>query len=1170
MEEIFGDSVRLPFFEIDNHALHTIWEDGFDRMVEEARDRPFALRPVRQNALKASLLFEKPQLISWNGPRTRYRCRLSISEILRNASVALSKHVPIGNIRNFRRSLEERKKDWRTVMSQIAVEEVNHTSEAKSISSPVLPSLLPGFNMNQKLDISGVLMLPVPFPHEPIAIANMWTNMVFDLEMLGIVLEENWNRHRSAFKDSGNDTNIIESEYCQSHSRSSIINTFLVFKSSEAWCIRPVTGQSPFKTILRCPARNALIDLEACFPGYNDRIHLQRTSALEDLSRFERSHEEETVLRLLHSIRKPISFTGDLETLKQLKTVGFFSRDVEAIRHAVFEQDDTLKSNGPSLRTSSTTILSGSFLQAKTPSVQTVQGMGLQARLVPKTGKDSCLRELLHSLHQQVKIRRVTALWSSGSREVMRKCRLGESILLRVFESRPILVEMTKGSNLFPVTQRTSGNGIFGFERGPDTILRTLAMKSKSFLPLFVDLTEALRFVFHLEEKQRIQPLKSFEKRLDQHHGYDVFSRNQSTTLTERINIAGAIHVSVPSDNISSKDEFEHLKEERDGENTSHESALNDILTSDEDQEEPEPNPAIAFVQPEPKQHEKIVGTRKKEYIANEDVFEGKSNERNPQKIRLRVPENLMCSPWALRLAERCIAKMPRGAILLPPCLSVLPSLCVIISTYLSDRLQDQRVAVVCEADSDISSGLSSYLEYSFAYKTSVEIVKRWNLPDEPRYAPLHGFTAQILILDSFEFSLPAGVSLLLVLVCEPRIICSQLQLSVRQQRYSVNPEWPRLASILIAPIDCWIPFPSYIDRAKRLSLELKTNTVMFMADYDDVHVSVLLAKPRTLFLAPLKEAAELISAIDCHSSEALGKLRRLFRKVRPGWRNEGTNRLSDFSVSFLRSILENQLVERNSETYCDLESVYYLRQARSYALCDGFEVAMAFLSHCGEELHQNNSGWLQKVMKQAEAIDPRIISSDDHPIVSPVAAHMRKTKETCKKEPPSLSSTHRREAFLPLIVADSREVVDGFRRGCTKAKLLLEAGDQDIAVCWSYDLVSISNGKTKSIQQTEVIERLKGFTHIYHIVDDRENNHSELQFPPGIMQLVHAGRTRLITVVVDERREFESIWRNSNNTYDTLRKHIGDLSRLSGFKGVDTLKEINWEAMTRMLNSLW
>ncbi|KAI0563007.1 hypothetical protein FGB62_48g126 [Gracilaria domingensis] len=976
--------------------------------------------------------------------------------------------------------------------------------------------------------------------------------------MLTTLLKENREGYRSDFGRSYNVTSAREDTYLQCHSWASLRAIFRLLQSSESWYIRPVTTRTPFETTLR-PSRRGYPEIfEIDFAGCN-----LRTSELRKIWPCHWNHEE-LVFRFLRSLHKPNKFMIDLEVMMKIAQASPPANSSKERRFPEFEQDeDFTRSNScPRIDFSARVILPGSMLRTQSISIPTALPTELEPKSISTSGKASYISDLLHSLRQSSKVRRAPTLWSSGPREVMRKCQLEGMILSQGFGKGGALLQMTTARDTLFFSNPTTKGEIVMFEKEADALLRTFARNSRSMLSPFVDLCEGLEFSLRQEANCDMQSVISPEKLLDQYYDFDVLKRSQNDTLKEHIPKSGTKCTTKPSHSVLAKQQYMDGEEDRNEDNTSQESALNDILTSDDD-DQPDVEPQQIVAQKKPTfQHMK----------SNEEREEtvkpiAEASSQAPQRVR--VPENLMCSPWSLKLAEHCVARMPRGTILLPPCLSALPSLCVIINTHLSSRLRDKRVAIICESESDISIGLSSYLEHSFSCKTSVEVVKRWNFPNEPRYPSLNGCTAQILILDSFEFSLPVGVSLLLILVCEPRLICSTPQPRFRPRLSSINPEWPHLESILIAPIDCWVPLSAYIQAAERLSLKLKTNAVVFVADYDDIHTSVLLAKPRALFLVPLEEASELISVIDSHTSASLVELRDILSSAKPvGW-NADAQRLQDLSVSFLRSMLEDELIERNTETYRDLETVYYLRQARSYALYDGFDVAIAFLLHCRDELQQGTSRLLQNVMREVCTIETKNPTDyGHHPVVSPVAAHMKRMRDTFRQEPPSLSLTHRRTAFLPLIIADSRETVDGFRRGRTKAKLLFEAGERDIAICWLSDLVSIRFDKP--IQEKRVLDRLEEFTHIYHVIDGRESTHSESKFPPSILQLVHAGRTRLITVVVDERRDIESLWTNSHKMYDTMRKHIGDQSRFSGIGGHRTLREMKWEVVTRMLGSLW
>lgn len=788
--------------------------------------------------------------------------------------------------------------------------------------------------------------------------------------------------------------------------------------------------------------------------------------------------------------------------------------------------------------------------------------------------------KLLSTLHNKRNLIAEKCLWSTGSLEVMRKCRVQDTRRSNISNQRSYILREAKHRELFPSLENSyTGGGatMLGLDRHADELLRSYSSKTEAFLPLKVNVCEISRKDMRREIGMQAKPLLSHEKEIiEKLNTFDIIKRNPCVWLSAKILKIGA----KPADAVSAQDcdtnGRSRAEHQTDSESTSQESLLDNILPSEgEDAVEDLIVPDLCG------KPESCTGTRKvnipQESIAKKlPLISRKNSKSQKDNLRLRVPESFVCSMWSVRAAEYCVVQMPRGTILLPPCLSALPTLCIVIYSHLANQLQDQRIAIICDAEADVSRGLHAYLENSFGRKVSIEIISRGSFSKEPRFASVNEYTAQVFILDSFDFSLPSRVSLLLILICQPHLFDSQTSFKSPYGQHLINPDWRHLSSILIAPLDSWVLFSEYVKRAEQISLELDMSAVLFIPEYDLVHHSVLLAKPRTLFLVPLSDASELVSVIDTHSSPILTRLRNFLNNAQIACCSLSNNsmfvpQLRDISVFLLRHCLEDQNRNIEAKTRADLETAYFLRQARSYALYDGFDVASAFLAHCVSEMSSKKTATLREVMKKVEYITAeRTTAERDHPIIRPVMDHIRKARIAFRTEAPSLFSLHRRHAFRPLIIANSTETVDGFRRGTMKAKLILEAGERDLAVCWVNDLASLREKQGVNGYGKKVLERMELFSHIYHIIGDRDTSHPDIQLPAQILQLVHAGRTRLITVAVDERRKMEPTWTANEGSYSVMKKYLGDQRILAGMGTGNALCGLKWDTVQYMMSSLW
>lgn len=504
--------------------------------------------------------------------------------------------------------------------------------------------------------------------------------------------------------------------------------------------------------------------------------------------------------------------------------------------------------------------------------------------------------------------------------------------------------------------------------------------------------------------------------------------------------------------------------------------------------------------------------------------------------IAFSAPHGLMCTSWTLKLAETCISFFAKGVVFLPPSLSPFPILAAIINSFISASLRDHRVAIICEDGTRMISSLKEYLLHTLRGIATVEAIRKNELTSPS--SPCHGnVLGNVLILDSFDFSLTTRTSLLIVigpgvvpLTALPEVPCLSSSDLDNNVITSIR-DWRSIPYIFVFPYQSCNLVCHYLSKATKIAQVLNIDQAIVVNDRFDVNLSLLLSRPEFVFLVPPRDVMEFISILEMHSCAQLGTYKK-FKKLQMIRNISKEERLIHVDVEALRDILQSRGLTCEKDIQ-SLETLYALRQARTFALCDGFSSAIAYLKHYIRSASTEVVNTLQAVIAETERNLwlHQAKREKNHPMAISIAKSLITMKHKFDTEPPSLRSLHRKEAFRPLIITNSKETYDGLLQGVHRAVNFFEATANDVAICENRYL----RKEASMPGYPELQQDLSLISHFFHIIDDRANGTSHERLSPNVLEFILGGRARLISVMVDESRCLERIWRQNEIDYSNL-----------------------------------
>lgn len=758
-------------------------------------------------------------------------------------------------------------------------------------------------------------------------------------------------------------------------------------------------------------------------------------------------------------------------------------------------------------------------------------------------------------------------LWSEGSREILRKSRYSRSKFLQRVASSDVVNHTLPKRELSSVRRPYHSSGPLA--NFPD-ILEHLERCNRKEPPLSRKWKKLLAAMDEdLGEESRVDDQRRLNRLREEVFSYDTPTRNHSLTCREYIRTRYELSKKVstyrnsnaPLSNLTSKDGRRMASSDQDSGDTLSLCGMSD--GAGDAQCVGEKLGALFGSETEQKVYIDKSVLNTVETVERSTPTHGRHSHNNASVVRsdsedltdaadhhmnriqnkntsLEPLSDFICSPWSLKVAEFCIRKMRRGVVFLPPPLSSFPILALVVHSFISITLCDNRVLIVCESETDMASALQRYLNFLFDEHVSVEMIRRCQYARFPTQASLAKTLARIVILDSFNFAVTPGFSQLLILgpgTCS----LSSLAHAPRGREYSIpnsTDSWAAIPSILILPYHTCNPVHNFLSRATKLATAFGIDEVLFIDDVDDVHLSVLLSRPDFIFLVPTRETLEIVSIFETHASSFFPIYNTAFDQVRIGSVYHcSIESLNDVKLDFLEECLSKKWVRASKEREA-FEILFALKQARSYALHDGRQTAVDYLSHNIRTASQGAIVILEPLLFEIQEANNSELQLHDTP--HPMAAALKKLLKMMQKqiinEAPSLRSVHRRERFRPMIISSSKENNDCLLKAIPGAYDVFDTSEGLVAICENRHVCTAESINPKASEHEKVVlKKLKEFSHVIHVLGDRTTATSCEPLPPELLENVHAGKTRLITVAVDESRTLEQLWRQNELLYSTM-----------------------------------
>lgn len=513
---------------------------------------------------------------------------------------------------------------------------------------------------------------------------------------------------------------------------------------------------------------------------------------------------------------------------------------------------------------------------------------------------------------------------------------------------------------------------------------------------------------------------------------------------------------------------------------------------------------------------------------ASSEMTYGSTPDRatKSQPRELKTPECLVTSHLLIQVAKACLDQK-RCAILLPPPLSMLPSICILVMTYLEDKNQDHRVLVYCDGSAHSESEVRRYMQ------TTLGSQHLLNSDIGETRSLLATRTARVIVCrDSTDLG---GVDMsfsLVVILKELSRQCS-LHMCRSNGRKCLNDlkqggVFRSALSVLICASPNISDFQEMCSALEVYSKSFEIERVIaYSCSAMDTAPNLLqMATPDVVHIAPPPKIKSALCIFDTAAEQCL---RQYWNREKESADDQLFPGLAEMSLKEMHremrrvmDEIENGRISVEESTLPDLITLNVLKRAAMFMLNDGLGVALEFLHQAAQNCSiEAFRGCIANVILEIQCchgstqsdcndIDESISWKLD--IIESLANEekLRMTTESLK-----LSATRIQKRFVPLVILDSGTAARNIHALLANSKTLEDSckddemsSEQGSAIYVSF----IDQLETAASSFSSSVGLFSTFSHVFHVSTEGFcGKMSEL--PVALQQLIHAGALKAIEV---------------------------------------------------------
>lgn len=541
-------------------------------------------------------------------------------------------------------------------------------------------------------------------------------------------------------------------------------------------------------------------------------------------------------------------------------------------------------------------------------------------------------------------------------------------------------------------------------------------------------------------------------------------------------------------------------------------------------------------------------------------------NIRNVQKDKadgwgfcpesVSVPTSLIISKHAVETAETCLQKR-RTFVILPPPLSIMPSLAALVNTFIQEKASNNRILIVClglvpREVADVKIFLASVLGTRHILDDS-EISRDCGgeglegsscLIVSPNLARLVADTGvvhygMVAVLVQNGFSSHSGLSSL-----------RRLQNMARSPFYTDKTRhiYPRSHVFVAAPYPACLDYEDTKAGLQILSPIFLLEFVIFRNPLieHNLRASVEMARPSQFHIVLPPEAEEAVNFFEEIS----------FTLVQNFWRSQEHQNdamgiddivppsLADLDISDVHRRLHNARALNNPHSTTtksiveDMIVLSVLKRGLIFAVNENVSRAIHFISQAaskyGNTIINDCKSKLEHILKSYGGVDNVAGESSSFHRVNYIKDLVKKEQIKFSREEKSTGASRLQKSWCCLVITESGKAADillSLLDGADDVENL----DKSSVVDGPQQFVAhLSQIETSARNQVSALKFFGNFSHIIHIPDSLSTQ-PMTSAPPPVEQLSQSNALRLIRVSVDISRRIEHNTADANKKFGKL-----------------------------------
>jgi hypothetical protein len=531
---------------------------------------------------------------------------------------------------------------------------------------------------------------------------------------------------------------------------------------------------------------------------------------------------------------------------------------------------------------------------------------------------------------------------------------------------------------------------------------------------------------------------------------------------------------------------------------------------------------------------------------------------QKPKPSNLVAPDALVTAKWALDVASQCL-RCGRSSVLLPPPLSMLPSVAIMSSSYLADTNADHRVLILCEGGMEVTQRVYSYL-----HSVLGSIHRLCQILTTSTWTPEQG-SARMIVASSVAGIRPAGISFSFVALVVPSDLIPRKYASFEREISALATDQQRRGICQDPSTVVAIPFPACVD-ISAMAASLRSVQALFLIDNvvfrhphanRQVQDSLALNRPSHMFIVLSADQSRAIEAIE----ELAFPLLSLY------WSDQGTRLqstvppdLASLDVAMItQSLNEARLSQSQSAlTIQQLVILNVLKRATIFCANHGVHTSIAFLESAltryADPILEDSIAKLSLISRKSVEPQSTALRRAHH-----IQKLLKSQRADMDNEDTAVSASRIQKGFCALVISETGKTADSLLQALSGSRDVDVLAGQKISeslLLKECDVFVAHVGQINcsTSQQRAAVEFFAQFSHIVHL-SDAVSSFMGSCTPAPAEQLAQSNALRLIKVSVDASKSLEDSLSQAQNCF---ARTCSTLTRNGKIAGSDAQVAVN------------